>query len=123
MSDITQILDHLRQGVNRQVESELLELVYAELRRMASIRMAKESPDNTLSPTALVHEVYLRLLGNDKPGQWRDRQHFFAAATEAMRRILVDRARRRNAVKRGGSLQRRQVPMSPLIRTLHRSIC
>jgi RNA polymerase sigma factor (TIGR02999 family) len=113
MSDITQLLAHLQQGVNREAESELLALVYAELHRMASVRMARESLDNTLSPTALVHQVYLRLCGNGNTYHWQDRQHFFAAAAEAMRRILVDRARRRNAAKRGGSLRRRHDDVEP----------
>ncbi|MDY7110130.1 MAG: ECF-type sigma factor [Planctomycetota bacterium] len=83
----------------------LLPLVYDELRRLARRRMASERPDHALQATALVHEAYLRLIGEANP-RWRDRSHFFAAAAEAMRRILVDQARRRNALKRGGGRQR-----------------
>lgn len=83
---------------------ELLPLVYEELRKLAYARMRSERPGGTLQPTALVHEAYLRVVGDDP--QWENRRHFFAAAAEAMRRILVDRARRKAAVKHGGDLKR-----------------
>jgi len=86
--------------------SKLLPLVYEELRRLAASRMANERGDHTLQPTALVHEAYLRLVDGSKAGQWNGRGHFFAAAAEAMRRILVERARARGATKRGGGRQR-----------------
>ena len=81
---------------------ELLPLVYSELRRIAAVRLAQENPGQTLEPTALVHEAYVRLVGNDTPQKWDSRGHFFAAAAEAMRRILVENARRKRAQKRGG---------------------
>lgn len=83
---------------------ELLPLVYEELRKLAHARMRSEQPGNTLQPTALVHEAYLRVIGDDL--QWENRRHFFAAAAEAMRRILIDRARRKSAIKHGGEMQR-----------------
>jgi RNA polymerase sigma factor (TIGR02999 family) len=86
--------------------NELLPLVYAELRRLAVYKMANEAPGHTLQPTALVHEAYLRLAGASQSQEWEGRTHFFAAAAEAMRRILVDRAREKQALKRGGNLQR-----------------
>ena len=90
---------------NRQASEELLPLVYDELRQLARIRMARETPSQTLQPTALVHEAYLRLVQNDELG-WEGRGHFFAAAAEAMRRILIERARRRAAEKHGGLAER-----------------
>lgn len=84
--------------------AELLPLVYDELRRLAYARMRSEQPGNTLQPTALVHEAYLRVVGNDL--QWDSRRHFFAAAAEAMRRILIDRARRKAAIRHGGEMHR-----------------
>jgi RNA polymerase sigma factor (TIGR02999 family) len=89
--------------------SELLSLVYEELRRLAGRKMAAEAPGHTLQATALVHEVWLRLTNDDKR-RWNDRTHFFAAAAEAMRRILVDNARRKNAQRRGGGAQRTDMP-------------
>lgn len=83
---------------------KLLPLVYDELRKLAYVRMRSEQPGNTLQPTALVHEAYLRVVGDDF--QWDNRRHFFAAAAEAMRRILIDRARRKRAIRHGGELQR-----------------
>ena len=88
-----------------QAAEELLPLVYAELRKLAAFKLAQQSPNQTLQPTALVHEAYLKLLG-DGSHSWEDRRHFFAAAAEAMRHILVDRARRKAAVRHGGGLQR-----------------
>ena len=85
--------------------AELLPIVYEELRRLAAHKMAQEAPGHTLQPTALVHEAWLQL-GGDKPPSWQNRAHFFGAAAEAMRRILVDRAREKKALKRGGDLKR-----------------
>jgi len=104
MSDVTQILQAIEQG-NAQAAQELLTLVYDELRRVAAHRMASEAPGHTLQPTALVHEAWLHLGGDAQPS-WRNRAHFFGAAAEAMRRILVDRARAKQALKRGGDLER-----------------
>jgi RNA polymerase sigma factor (TIGR02999 family) len=104
MNEVTQLLSALGQG-DPHAASRLLPLVYDELRKLAAQRMAQEQPGQTLQPTALVHEAYLRLVGQGDPG-WESRGHFFAAAAEAMRRILVDRARSRHALKRGGNAQR-----------------
>ncbi len=105
MSVVTEILQRAERG-DPQAAAQLLSLVYEDLRRLAARRMAHEPPGQTLSPTALVHEAYLRLVGTaDKP-QWEGRGHFFAAAAEAMRRILVERARQRHSLKRGGDLKR-----------------
>lgn len=92
-------------GGDRHATEELLPLVYAELRRLARVKMARERPGQTLTPTALVHEAYLRLVGDDESG-WENRRHFLAAAAEAMRRILIERARSRGAEKRGGDRRR-----------------
>ena len=101
MSDVTHILKAIEEGDPSAAE-QLLPLVYDELRKLAAQRLAQEKPGQTLQPTALVHEAYVRLVGGD-PGQpWNSRGHFFAAAAEAMRRILVDQARRKKADKRGG---------------------
>src|SRR5262245_45681694 len=105
MNDVTRILSDVAQGDPRAAE-QLLPLVYDELRKLAAARMAAESPGNTLSATALVHEAYLRLVDPVDGTQWDHRGHFFAAAAEAMRRILVDRARRKAAAKRGGEVGR-----------------
>ena len=99
MSDVTRILERAEQG-DASAAGELLPLVYGELRRLAAYKMAGEAPGHTLQPTALVHEAWLKISGSDGH-VWNGRQHFFAAAAEAMRRILVDRARRRLAAKRG----------------------
>ena len=104
MSDVTQVLQRLELGDSQAAEA-LLPLVYEELRKLAAARMASEQGDSTLQPTALVHEAWLRLLGPG-PREWANRAHFFAAAAEAMRRILIDRARRRSAIKRGARVQR-----------------
>ena len=101
MSDVTRILSAVEQG-DTHAASQLLPLVYKELRRLAAQRMAQEAPGQTLQPTALVHEAYLRLVGGENAERWDSRGHFFAAAAEAMRRILVDRARSKAAGKRGG---------------------
>ena len=106
VSDVTRILDRVQQGEAKASE-ELLPLVYEELRRLAAVRMAQLPPGQTLQPTALVHEAWLRLVGESDPApHWNSRGHFFAAAAEAMRRILVERARRKAAAVHGGRLQR-----------------
>jgi len=104
MSDVTRILEAIGRG-DPQAADQLLPLVYEELRRLASSKMAQEAPGHTLQATALVHEAWLRLAG-DESRKWNDRSHFFAAAAEAMRRILVENARRKNRQRRGGGLQR-----------------
>ncbi len=104
MSDVTRILEAAQNGDPTAVE-QLLPLVYDELRRLAAHRMANEAAGQTLQPTALVHEAWLRLTGNENQ-KWDGRAHFFAAAAEAMRRILIDRARRKRAVRHGGDQQR-----------------
>src|SRR6516165_10535932 len=102
MSQVTYILERVQRGDARAAE-ELLPLVYDELRRLAAYRLAGEQHQQTLQPTALVHEAWLKLSG-DESRQWNGRRHFIAAAAEAMRRILVDRARRRLAAKRGAGI-------------------
>jgi RNA polymerase sigma factor (TIGR02999 family) len=108
MTDVTWILSQIEQG-NSAASEKLLPLVYNELRHLARAKLAHESPGQTLQATALVHEAYLRLVGGDEAQKWRSRNHFFAAAGEAMRRILVDGARRKAAVKYGG--QRVRLPL------------
>src|SRR5438874_3567315 len=105
MKDVTRILSAVEQG-DRHAAEQLLPLVYDELRKLAAQRMAQESPGQTLQATALVHDVYLRLVDVEKAQRWNSRGHFFAAAAEAMRRILIDRAREKLAVKRGGDRKR-----------------
>ncbi len=105
MSDVTRILSAIEQG-DPHAAGQLLPLVYDELRRLAAQKMARESPDQTLQPTALVHEAYLRLVNGDEGGHWNGRGHFFGAAAEAMRRILVENARRKGRDKRGGDRKR-----------------
>ena len=105
MPEVTRLLDAAKAG-DRKAGAELLPLVYEELRKLAAARMAAEAPDQTLQPTALVHEAYLRLVGPADEHRWDHRGHFFAAAAEAMRRILVDRARRKAAARHGGELGR-----------------
>jgi RNA polymerase sigma factor (TIGR02999 family) len=104
MNDITQILEAAQQGDPKAAE-ELLPLVYTELRKLAATKMAREMPGQTLQPTALVHEAWLRI-GGDKNQSWQNRAHFFGAAAEAMRRILIDNARRKHALRHGGNLAR-----------------
>ena len=104
MSDVTQILKRVEKGDGKAAE-ELLPLVYEELRRLAAAKMANEQPGQTLQATALVHEAWLRLSGSNRQ-HWRGRDHFFGAAAEAMRRILVENARRKGRVRHGGELQR-----------------
>jgi RNA polymerase sigma factor (TIGR02999 family) len=105
MSDVTRILSAIEQGDPKAVE-QLLPLVYDELRRLAARRLAQEKPGQTLQATALVHEAYLRLVDVKGTQKWSSKGHFFGAAAEAMRRILVDEARRKQAEKRGGKRQR-----------------
>jgi len=105
MSNVTRLLDAAAAGEPRAV-AELLPLVYDELRKLAAVRMGAEAPDHTLQPTALVHEAYLRLVGGGQPQDWNGRGHFFAAAAEAMRRILVERARRKGRHRHGGGYRR-----------------
>ena len=104
--DVTQILSAIEEG-DGQAAEQLLPRVYGELRRLAARKMAQEKPGQTLQPTALVHEAYLRLVREDQPLPWNGRGHFYMAAAEAMRRILVEHARRRKRLKRGGQLNRR----------------
>lgn len=111
MSDVTRILTATEQG-DAHPAAELLPLVYDELRRLAAQKLALEQPGQTLQPTALVHEAFLRLVGDSTaPRSFRDRGHFFAAAAVAMRRILVDNARRKQALKRGRGQQRQPLEL------------
>jgi RNA polymerase sigma factor (TIGR02999 family) len=105
MPDITRILTQIDFG-DPQAAEQLLPLLYDELRLLAAARLAQEEPGNTLQATALVHEAYLRLVGTGEPQSWDNRGHFFAAAAEAMRRILVERARRKKRIKHGAGRQR-----------------
>ena len=108
MPDLTRLLDAAATG-DLQAAADLLPIVYDELRKLAAARLSEEKPGQTLQATALVHEAYLRLVGGDQPQDWNGRGHFFAAAAEAMRRILVENARRKTRVKRGGGLARQDV--------------
>src|SRR5690349_23070711 len=101
MTDVTRILSQIEHG-DPQAAEQLLPLVYDELRKLAAARLAQEKPGQTLQATALVHEAYLRLVGPESGQQWDGRGHFFAAAAEAMRRILIDSARRKQSGKHGG---------------------
>ncbi len=112
MSEVTQVLTALEQG-RVQAAEQLLPLVYSELRRLAAWQMAKEHPGQTLQATALVHEAWIRVSGG-RNQHWESRRHFFAAAAEAMRRILVDNARRKQAVRHGGGLQRTELKTEEL---------
>ena len=105
MSEVTRILSQIESGDPVAAE-QLLPLVYQELRKLAGVKLAQEKPGQTLQPTALVHDAYLRLVGSEQAQQWNSRGHFFAAAAEAMRRILVDHARHKRRLKRGGAGQR-----------------
>jgi len=104
MSDVTTILTQFESGDFRSSD-QLLELVYDELRALAKVRMSSERFDHTLQSTALVHEAYIRLVGDDREKQWNSRGHFFSAAAEAMRRILIESNRKRSSLKRGGGQQ------------------
>ncbi|HEY1377167.1 MAG TPA: ECF-type sigma factor [Gemmataceae bacterium] len=118
MSDVTVLLDAIQSG-DPGAPAQLLPLVYDELRRLAAHRLGREAPGQTLQPTALVHEAYLRLVHlapGDSPGaKFANRAHFFAAAAEAMRRILVETARRKRTLKRGGALGRRELDAAELL--------
>ncbi len=116
MGDVTQILSDLECGDHAAAE-QLLPLIYEELRRLATAKMAEESPDHTLQATALVHEAYLRLVDVEQAQQWNSRGHFFVAAGEAMRRILVEAARRKLRQKHGGNLNRVQFDDAHLLTT------
>lgn len=105
MSQVTQLLQKIADG-EPSAADQLLPLVYEELRRLATVRLSHEQPGQTLQGTALVHEAYLRLVGGEKEQNWNGRGHFFAAAAEAMRRILIERARHRLRVRHGGQFQR-----------------
>jgi RNA polymerase sigma factor (TIGR02999 family) len=109
VSEVTRILSAIEEGDPTAAE-QLLPLVYDELRALAAVKMAHESPGETLQATALVHEAYLRLVDRDQAQHWNSRGHFFAAAAEAMRRILVDRARHKRSLKAGGNLRRQELP-------------
>ena len=113
MSDVTVLLDAIQSG-DPEAPAQLLPLVYEELRWLAKHRLAHEPPGQTLQPTALVHEAYLRLVGEDRGQHWDGRSHFFAAAAEAMRRILVENARRKRRLKRGGDLTRQELAEADL---------
>src|SRR3954453_21512654 len=117
MSDASRLLAAAAAG-DRKAAADLLPLVYDERRKLAAERMAAETPDQTLQPTALVHEAYLRLIGPADAARWDNRGHFFAAAAEAMRRILVDAARRKRTEKHGGHRHRvdlADVPAQPAV--------
>jgi RNA polymerase sigma factor (TIGR02999 family) len=113
MSELTQILHAIAEG-DPEAASQLLPLVYDELRKLAAQKLAGETPGQTLQPTALVHEAYLRLAGEDEKQHWDNRGHFFAAAAEAMRRILVEKARQKATLKRGGDRDRMDMAESLL---------
>ena len=108
MGDVTQILSKIEDGDPSAAEN-LLPLIYDELRALASAKMADESPDNTLQATALVHEAYVRLVDVDQAQHWNSRGHFFSAAAEAMRRILVEAARRKEGPRQGGKMRRQDI--------------
>src|SRR5215467_6479179 len=114
MSEVTRILSAIDQGDTRAAK-ELLPVVYDELRRLAAQKLALEKPGQTLQATALVHEAYLRLVDTDQAQQWNSRGHFFAAAAEAMRRILVEQARRKGSCKRGAGRAREELDEENLV--------
>jgi RNA polymerase sigma factor (TIGR02999 family) len=114
MSDVTRILSHIESGDPSAAEN-LLPLVYDELRKLAAAKLAQEKPGQTLQATALVHEAYLRLVGTRSDQPWSGRGHFFAAAAEAMRRILVERARGKHRQKRGGRSRRQELDERMLV--------
>jgi len=116
MNEVTRILAAVGQG-DPNAASKLLPLVYDELRKLAAQRMAAERSDHTLQPTALVHEAYLRLVDVDQAQDWDGRGHFFAAAAEAMRRILIDKARRKRRPKHGGDLKRVDLDQAAAVTT------
>jgi RNA polymerase sigma factor (TIGR02999 family) len=110
MNEVTRILSAVEQG-DPHAANQLLPLVYDEMRKLAAQKMAQEAPGQTLQPTALVHEAYLRLVDVDKAQHWNSRGHFFAAAAEAMRRILVESARRKKRLKHGGGVLTEKLPL------------
>jgi RNA polymerase sigma factor (TIGR02999 family) len=114
MSEVTRILDAIQAG-EPQAGSQLLPIVYDELRRLAAAKLAQEKPGQTLDATALVHEAYLRLVDTDQAQQWNSRGHFFVAAAEAMRRILVEKSRSKQRIKRGGGARRLELDERLLI--------
>jgi RNA polymerase sigma factor (TIGR02999 family) len=114
MNEVTRILSDIERGAP-QAAARLLPLVYDELRELAAQRLAHDAPGQTLQPTALVHEAYLRLIGDQPERPWDGRRHFFAAAAEAMRRILIDRARDRRRQKRGGGHRRVRIDLDTLL--------
>lgn len=114
MHEVTQLLQAIERGETRASE-ELLPIVYDELRRLAASKMLHEQPGQTLQATALVHEAYLRLVDGDPDQGWDNRGHFFAAAAEAMRRILIENARRKQAVKHGGDMLRADVDVATFV--------
>jgi RNA polymerase sigma factor (TIGR02999 family) len=105
MNEVTRILSGIEVG-DPHAAAQLLPLVYDELRKLAALKLAQEKPGQTLQATALVHEAYLRLIGSETEHHWESRRHFFAAAAEAMRRILIDQARHKHSLKGGGAFQR-----------------
>lgn len=109
MDSVTQILTAIQQGDHKAAD-QLLPLIYDELRKLAAHKLAKELPGQTLQATALVHEAYVRLVDNNQEQQWNSKGHFFAAAAEAMRRILVERARSKHSLKGGGGRHREELP-------------
>jgi RNA polymerase sigma factor (TIGR02999 family) len=113
MSEVTQVLNAIAQG-DPSAASQLLPLVYDELRKLAAQKLVHETPGQTLQPTALVHEAYLRLIGDGEELHWNSRGHFFAAAAEAMRRILVENARRKKSERHGGGRTRQDLDAQPV---------
>jgi RNA polymerase sigma factor (TIGR02999 family) len=114
MTEVTRILERIQEG-DPQAAEQLLPLVYEELRKLAAHKQAQEKPGQTLQATALVHEAYLRLVDVDQPQQWNSRGHFFAAAAQAMRRILVENARRRSRAKHGGGREHVELDASAIV--------
>jgi RNA polymerase sigma factor (TIGR02999 family) len=112
MSEVTRILSAIEQGDHHAAE-KLLPLIYDELRKLAAQKLAQEKPGQTLEATALVHEAYVRLVNDEQAQRWHSRGHFFAAAAEAMRRILIESARRKKRIKHGGMLQRAELEDYP----------
>jgi RNA polymerase sigma factor (TIGR02999 family) len=113
MSDVTRILNAIESG-DGQAAADLLPLVYDQLRRLAAQKLAHEKPGQTLDATGLVHEAYLRLVDQDQEPRWQSRKHFYAAAAEAMRRILIENARRKRSLKRGGDRVRQDLEVAQL---------
>src|SRR5207249_12103742 len=116
MGEVTRILNAVQQGDSKAAE-ELIPLVYEDLRKPAAHKLANEAPGQTLQPTALVHEAWLRLVGNEEPARFQNRAHFFGAAAEAMRRILIERARRRKVLEKGGFVTPEECTESKLVVT------